>query len=233
MDSPAIHDTTPRKFGWETALIGIIGAAIATLGTVSHLIPVSLPSDTSQSGPPKFGSPRSLPDGAMETPAPSSKKNASPNKPRAIPSPRALSSDSRVVVIGPNSIRGRFTLSGITRKLDTSGSDELTLRLHIASLALPDLVTPFQSAMLEVRMEGEGAIHPKREFAPRFGRRHLGPGCRLQPPLECETNTRFATHPLLPGVKGNPPGSPAAYRSAIAPGRKECEFRSTSRVPEI
>jgi hypothetical protein len=165
MDSPAIRDTTPRKIGWETALIGIIGAAIATLGIVSHLIPTSLPSDTSPSVPPKFGSPRSLPGGVMETPAPSSKQNTSPNRPHAIPSPRALSSDSRVVVIGPNSIRGRFTLRGISRKLDTSGSDELTLRLHIASLALPDLVTPFQSAMLEVRMEGEGPIHPKREFS--------------------------------------------------------------------
>ena len=165
MDSRATRDTTLRDFRWEAALIGIIGVAIATLGVVSHLIPAALPSDASPSVTPELGSSRSQPGDAVETAAPSSKKSASPNNPHAILSQTALSSDTRAVVIGPNSIRGRFTLTGITRKLGTSGSDELTLRLHVASLALPDLVTPFQSAMLEVRMAGEEPIKPQHEFS--------------------------------------------------------------------
>ena len=159
------RDPTPRNFGWEATLIGIIGAAIATLGIVSHVIPAPGPSNASPSVAPKFGSLQSLPGGVLETPELPSRKSASTNKGHATPSARASPRDPRIVVIGPNSIRGRFTLLGVTRTPGTSGSDEITVRLRATSLALADLVTPFQSTMLEVRMEGEEPIQPKHEFS--------------------------------------------------------------------
>jgi hypothetical protein len=135
------------------------------LGIVSHLIPASIPLNATTPVAPKFDSFPSPPSGASGPSASPSRKRLLPDKAHATPSSRILSSDPRVIVIGPNSIRGRFTLENIARKRGRSGSDELTLRLRVDSLALTDLVTPFQSAMLEVRMEGEEPLRPKQEFS--------------------------------------------------------------------
>lgn len=165
MDSAAPHGTALRRYGWESTLLGVIGIVIATMGLVTHLIPTHLPSDQSPSATSKFGSLQSLPAGTTGTLALPPVKSASHNKGYTVSSSRAPPSDPHVVVIGPNSIRGRFTLLGINRKPGISGSDELTLRLSVTSLALPDLVTPFQSAMLEVRTEEQGPIQPEHEFS--------------------------------------------------------------------
>jgi hypothetical protein len=68
-------------------------------------------------------------------------------------------------VIGPNTIAGRFILLTTTRKRATPTSDELTLRLRVVSLAAADLVTPFQSAMVEVRIPSQDPIHPQHAFS--------------------------------------------------------------------
>jgi hypothetical protein len=44
-------------------------------------------------------------------------------------------------------------------------SDELTLRLRVVSRATDPLVTPFQSAMLELRSEGADPINPAHSFS--------------------------------------------------------------------
>ncbi len=165
MDSAAHHDIASRRYGWESTLLGIIGIVIATLGLVTHLIPAHPPSDQSPPATSKFGSLQSLPPSTKGTLALPPVKSGSQNKGHKVSSSQAPPSDPRVVVIGPNSIRGRFTLLGIHRKPGISGSDELTLRLRMASLALPDLVTPFQSVMLEIRTEEQGPIQPEHEFS--------------------------------------------------------------------
>jgi hypothetical protein len=165
MDSAAHHGIVSRQYGWETTLIGVIGIVIATLGLVTHLIPTHPPSDQSPTATSKFGSLQPVPASTTGTLALPPVKSGSLNKGHKVSSSRAPPSDPRVVVIGPNSIRGRFTLLGINRKPGISGSDELTLRLRVASLALPDLVTPFQSVMLEVRTEEQGPIQPEHEFS--------------------------------------------------------------------
>jgi hypothetical protein len=149
VDSAAHNDRVSRRYGLEATLIGVIGIVIATLGLVTHLIRPHTPLDQSPSVTSKLGSMSSFPASTTGTLAPPPLKSASQNKRHSASSSRARPSDPRVVVIGPNSIRGRFTLLGIDRKPDTSTSDELTLRLRVVSLALADLVTPFQSAMLE------------------------------------------------------------------------------------
>jgi hypothetical protein len=68
-------------------------------------------------------------------------------------------------VLGPNTIAGRFILLSSNRKQATPTSDDLTLRLRVVSLAIADLVTPFQSGMLEVRVPSEQPIHPQQAFS--------------------------------------------------------------------
>ena len=51
------------------------------------------------------------------------------------------------------------------RKRISPTSDELILRLRVVSLAAPNLVTPYQSAMLEVRVPGEAPIQPQESFS--------------------------------------------------------------------
>jgi hypothetical protein len=165
VDSASHHGIALRQYGWESTLLGVIGVVIATMGLVTHLIPTHPPSDQSPSATSKFSSLQSLPAITTGTLALPPVKSGSQNKGHKVSSSRAPPSDPRVVVIGPNSIRGRFTLLGVSRKPGISGSDELTLRLRVASLALPDLVTPFQSVMLEVRTEEQGPIQPEHEFS--------------------------------------------------------------------
>ena len=165
MESTAHKHQLLRRYSWETTLIGVIGVVVATLGLVTHLIPPHTPLDQSPAATSKFGSLHSLPASTARTLALPPVKSASQNKGHTVSSSRASPSDPRAVVIGPNSIRGRFTLLGINRKPSLSGTDELTLRLRVASLALPDLVTPFQSAMLEVRTEEQEPIKPAQEFS--------------------------------------------------------------------
>jgi hypothetical protein len=74
-------------------------------------------------------------------------------------------SDPLEVLLGPSAIRGQFKLLSATRTAATPGSDKLTLRVRVVSRAVADLVTPFQSSMLEVRSQGLEPIHPQQPFS--------------------------------------------------------------------
>jgi hypothetical protein len=95
------------------------------------------------------------------------KRAAAPRKPAA---DRPASGSSRYsdpleVVVVPSPISGQFRLLASTRTPATPASDKLTLRLRVVSRAAADLVTPFQSAMLEFRTPGLEPIDPEHPFS--------------------------------------------------------------------
>jgi len=75
------------------------------------------------------------------------------------------SSDPLEVVVVPSPLSGQFKLLASTRTPATPTSDKLTLRLRVVSRAAADLVTPFQSAMLELRTPGLEPINPEHPFS--------------------------------------------------------------------
>jgi hypothetical protein len=125
-----------QRYRWEAAHIAVIGGVITALTLVTHL---TAPTRT----------------------AASVKADVAYRSPRR-PSPPA---DPRQVVIGPNSISGQFILLAVDRKRSTPATDELTVRLRVVSLAIANLVTPFQSAMLELRSQGLEPINPQHAFS--------------------------------------------------------------------
>ena len=68
-------------------------------------------------------------------------------------------------MVGPNSISGQFTVLDIDRKRSTPESDQVTLRLRVVSRAIAPLVTPLESAMLDVRVRGLEPINPQHPFS--------------------------------------------------------------------
>lgn len=52
----------------------------------------------------------------------------------------------------------------VDRKPVSSKSDELIVRLHVESLAMENLVSPFESDMLEIRSQGLQPISPSTPF---------------------------------------------------------------------
>jgi hypothetical protein len=116
--------------------MAVLGGVITTLTLVTHLT------------------------APMRTAAPSKADVAYRSPPRTSPP-----SDPRQIVVGPNSISGQFILLGVDRKRSTSATDQLTLRLRVVSRAIADLVTPFQSVMLEVRSQGLEPIKPQHSFS--------------------------------------------------------------------
>jgi hypothetical protein len=163
--------TALRKYGWEATLIAIIGCVITALTLVTHLTAHTDPPDRPPAGPTAvFGAP-TLQSAPGRVPAASamqamqaraSRKTATADRPSRGPS---KPSDPLEVVIGPNAISGQFILLTADRKPSTPTSDKLTLRLRVVSRAIADLVTPFQSAMLEVRSQGLEPINPEHPFS--------------------------------------------------------------------
>lgn len=151
--------TPTERYGWETTLSSIIVAVIATLAVVTHLSVSARPSDqltADVTATSKLKSSQPLPG---VVPALSARDTDRPALHSSKPP------DPREVVVGPNTIAGRFILMATTRKRATPTSDELTLRLRVVSLAAANLVTPFQSGMVEVRTQGQDPIHPQHTFS--------------------------------------------------------------------
>ena len=126
-----------QRYRWEATHIAVIGGLITAGTLVTHLTAPTQPA------------------------APPAKAVVAYQPPPRAPHP----SDPREVVIGPYSISGKFTLLGVDRKRSTSATDQLTLRLRVVSHAMADLVTPFQSVMLEVRSQGLEPINPQHAFS--------------------------------------------------------------------
>jgi hypothetical protein len=125
-----------QRYKWEAARIAVIGGVTTALTLVTHL---TAPTRT----------------------APSVKADVAYRSSARTPQ----LSHPREVVVAPNSISGQFILLGFDRKRSTLASDELILRLRVVSRAAADLVTPFQSAMLDVRSQGLQPINPQHAFS--------------------------------------------------------------------
>lgn len=159
MNPPQDRDRPLQRYGWEASLFAIVAAVIATLAVVTHLSVSARPSDkptADVTASSKLKSWQSLP-GAV--PALSARDTDRPAR-RSSPPP-----DPHEVVIGPKTIAGRFILMATTRKRATPTSDELTVRLRVVSLAAANLVTPFQSGMVELQTQGQDPIHPQHAFS--------------------------------------------------------------------
>jgi hypothetical protein len=129
-----------QRYRWEAIHVAAICAVITVLTVVSHF-----PGHTDGEG----------------RPTPREKAPVTHPSPRRTPPV----SDPREVVVGPNSISGQFTLLDIDRKRSTPETDKVTLRLRVVSRAIPPLVTPFESTMLDVRARGLDPINPQRPFS--------------------------------------------------------------------
>jgi hypothetical protein len=137
-----------QRYRWEALHLGAICGVIIVLIVVTHL-----PGHTDSEDRPIPSWTPTLASGGKEA--------ATHPSPRS----RAPPSDPREVVVGPNSISGQFTLLDIDRKRSTPETDVLTLRLHVVSRAIVPLVTPFESAMLDVHAKGLEPINPQHPFS--------------------------------------------------------------------
>jgi hypothetical protein len=137
-----------QRYRWEALHVAAISAVVTVLTVVPHL-----PGHADSEGRPT----------ARPTTTLASREKAVVTRPspRRTPPP----SDPREVVVGPNSISGQFTLLDIDRKRSTPETDQVTLRLRVVSRAIAPLVTPFESAMLDVRASGLEPINPQHPFS--------------------------------------------------------------------
>ena len=172
MNSLQKHPTTLQRFGWEVSLVALISAVIVTLATVTRLFghphaPDQTMADTSTIS--KSTSRRFLANSLpADLPRPDPTEALPPQVPRATArSGRRPSQapDPHQVIIGPDTISGRFILLASNRSRTGPTSDELSLRLRVVSLAAANLVTPYQSWMLEVRAPGQAPIKPDKSFS--------------------------------------------------------------------
>ena len=140
-----------KKYAWEGILVAILGGVIMVLTLVSHLTARPDPPTSARTGLGHVPSVSTLPPISA----------AASRKPVVAAKP----SNPLEVVLGPSSIAGQFTLLAANRKAATPTSDKLTLRLRVVSRAVADLVTPFQSVMLEVCTPGLEPIAPEHPFS--------------------------------------------------------------------
>ena len=149
------------KYRWEATHIAAIAGVIITLALVTGLFGVPrgegaytlAPTALSKSmSPPAVVTTQSLS-------APQSAQIAS--QPGAA---GAQPSDPHEVTVGPSSISNRYTLLSMERKSVPSKGEELILKLHIESLAMEPLVSPFESDMLEILGPGLQPIAPSTAF---------------------------------------------------------------------
>ena len=145
-----------RKNRWELTLVAILGGVIAILTLVTHLTARTERVDGAPARP------VALPLVYQAMPGLSLVASSKRSEPAAVSRKPA---DPLEVVIGPSAISGQFRLLKADRVAATPTSDKLTLRVRVVSRAVADLVTPFQSEMLEVRSEGLEPIGPDRAFS--------------------------------------------------------------------
>jgi len=89
-----------------------------------------------------------------------------PASPTPVPPsrPNTTLTDPHEVIVGPNSISNRYKLLSVDRKPRSRTSDDLTVKLHVESLAMENLVSPFESGMLDLQSPGLAPVHPRNPF---------------------------------------------------------------------
>ena len=161
-----------HQLRWEASLSAVIGAVVVTLAVFTRLFghPGSLDHTVENTSPIS----RFTPGKPLGSLLPGDLARPPPTKPLPFPVPRTAPRSARhpsqppdphQVVIGPNTISGRFILLASDRRRISLTSDELILHLRVVSLAAPNLVTPYQSEMLEVRAPGQAPIQPQDSFS--------------------------------------------------------------------
>lgn len=147
-----------KNYSWELTHGAAIVAAIATLAVVIRL------TGTARI---EARSPSAKIAGSATDPSP-----LNPGTPAPPTAPIAASSqhsatppvDPHEVIVGPNSISNRYNFLSVNRKPRSPTLDELTVPLHVESLAMENLVSPFEFGMLELKSEGLDPIHPRSPF---------------------------------------------------------------------
>jgi hypothetical protein len=171
VNSPQVRTNVRQKYGWEIGLVAVIGSVVTALTVVTHLYRPPVRSDQAMAEDPGTSMSnrwQPSPPGTSALPRPSAPKGITSQRASGtdLSTRRPLQSvDPDEVVVGPATISGRFILLRSERRRTTPTSDELILRVRVVSLAVADLVTPFQSGMLEVRSPGLEPINPERPFS--------------------------------------------------------------------
>ena len=148
------------KYKWEVTHATLLVGVITILTLVTHLTGTPLQTHFPEK-PTAFAAYPRPPSFDMGQPGLSARPIHVSSKPRLTqPKP----SNPREVVVGPSGINSRYTLLRTDRKSVSPTLDELTVKLHVASLAMENLVSPWESDMLELRSQGQEPINPKTPF---------------------------------------------------------------------
>src|ERR1700722_6181050 len=152
--------TLLEKYKWEATHITTIAGVVIFLTLVTHVF------GTSGGKNSVVGSavlPNYMPPSPVVTAPPAAAArtvDVSTQKGSAI----TERSDPHEITVGPSGISNRYRLLSVERRSGSSKTDELTVRLHVESLAMENLVSPFGSDMLEIAAPGLQPINPSRRF---------------------------------------------------------------------
>lgn len=151
--------TVLKTHSWEVVHITTLVVAVAILTVAIHLTGTSRPQAPLSMAPP-IGPPAS----ASIVPAQSLTAG---HPAEVVPKPNTASaerSDPHVITVGATGISNRYTLLHIGREPISATHDTITIRLHVESLAMENLVSPFESDMLELIAPDQPPIRPMTLF---------------------------------------------------------------------
>jgi hypothetical protein len=151
-----------NKYRWEATHVTVIAGVIATLALATGLFGAPRGA-TPQAGsaPPILQKPMSSSSAATAQSVPPAQAVQASTQNGTTASQQ---SDPTEITVGASGISNRYRLLSVERKTGSSKSDELTVRLHVVSLAMEPLVSPFESDMLQIRSPGLQPINPSTSF---------------------------------------------------------------------
>ena len=154
--------TPLEKRKWETTHLTIIAADILALALVTHLLAAPIfASHHRVNFPPSPAKSADLP--AIDTSQPTSLRNVAIDHYEPTPAISQPSNPNETTV-GPTGISNRYSLQSVERKKESPENDVLVVSLHIESLAMDPMVSPFESDMLEIHTPGQPSIKPNKPF---------------------------------------------------------------------
>lgn len=151
--------TLLKTYSWEVLHITSLVAVVAILTITVHLMGIPRPQ-----APVSRVSPVGPTASASVVPARSLTPSHSSKVPRKSNAAATAPSDPHVITVGANGISNRYTLLNMNRKAISPTQDALTIRLHVESLAMDNLVSPFESDMLVLVAPDQAPIHPMTPF---------------------------------------------------------------------